>query len=379
MKKLLLSIFTALLVFVPVASVDAFAQEITLNQNASETMNKFIQVTSAIDSDWAGFTISDVEKIYDANLVEYGYVFELVNSDKEGYGIVLNTNGVYTVVEASKDIKSPFSNYDEDYKNVYVTPLEYYVSPVNTSSMLRSTATVFIDTLNGNTISASDFITTSFDYAPETSQQASQQMLQTNLLRAGDNPRETGTVGGVGYVSNKLENYQYIIPTVQGDKQCIPTSLAMALNYLHGIGKITLKGSYAPSVLKNTLYNLMANSTGFVTANATKTVLQSWTSNRNNCSRTVTTRSDGFQPDTFYSVAQDEIDGNYPLVLMFYANKIGYNVNHATTMVGFQTINDRGVVTNYAQVRDPGQSPCPERMIIWNATNVYGYFILYLN
>ena len=71
-----------------------------------------------------------------------------------------------------------------------------------------------------------------------------------------------------------------------------------------------------------------------------------------------------------YFLLKGEINNNNPSVIMFYPAVFGRT--HATTMVGYQIIDG----TNYVTVCDPYQETYSTRTIIWNTSNVYGFFLL---
>lgn len=114
-----------------------------------------------------------------------------------------------------------------------------------------------------------------------------------------------------------------------------------------------------------------------------KNGLRTYTSNRSNCSRTVTLGSTYTYTPTVanWNTIKAEIDDGYPAIAMFKANVFDYNIEHATTMIGYHTIevDDYGNTANYAIVKDLGTTLVPEVSILWTTSNVYGYFILYLN
>lgn len=58
---------------------------------------------------------------------------------------------------------------------------------------------------------------------------------------------------------------------------------------------------------------------------------------------------------------------------MFYDGVVVSGANHATCMVGYRS-SDTG--SNYVIVSDPWETSANTKYIIWNTSNVYGYFIM---
>lgn len=356
MKKILLSILLSA-IFITIMPTTLFAEnrnEITKEELARSVMQTYMQ-----SRDWNSFAITDVEKVYDANLVEYGYVFELSDSDREGYGIVIEFNNNYIFVEGSVETESPFKN-NLGNKNVYTSAFGYFSSPSN----LRSVNTL-VDLTNNEIIEKNQLVNTrvivdSVDVSGATSR----------------NARFQGTI----YLPSYSAKFN---PLVQPNGHaCIPTSATMALKYLSNVGKLSLYGSDLTDIAKR-MHKAMNSSMSTVNDSQAKAGIENYTSNRSNCSRTVTFGSTySYTPNVAnWNTIKTEIDDEYPALTMFRENIVGYGVTHATTMIGYQQIeiDDYGNTANYTIVRDPGKSSVPELTILWTNSNIYGYFILYLN
>lgn len=315
-------------------------------------MTDFISDNQLNDLSWNNIDIISADLLYDANLDCLGYVFELVSSDEKGDGIVVDTGTNYVVVEASQNTPSPYLNYEDNFKKVYTTALNYYV--YNEHS--RSGA--LVDVRDG-TIKTLDEL------------RVKRMNLETFTLNNSRTAKSTNS-----YLSNYA--WQFIHITQQPNKSaCIPTSFAMALRYMDNIGKINLTYSGTNSEMKDSLFTAMENVGGSVGVSATtaQNGIRSWT--KANCSDYYIT----IHTDTFYPTASEynnvtaEIDSDYPVVVMFYDGVLVSGANHATCMFGYS--NSNGV--NYVIVSDPWETVGGTKTVAWNTSNVYGYFILYRN
>lgn len=333
-------------------------------------MNNFINDNIQLgDNDWNNLEIVNYDEIYDANLNAYGYVFELTNNIKEGYGIVLrNSDGKYVITEASSGTPSPYKNNKENL-NVYYTPLEYYsVSSVN---MLSNEITL-TNLKDGKAISSED---ASFEkYSVE---------INTNAKTTRDSSRASAAY--IKSYNSAFEKMTQVDGSTEQYSSCIPVSFAMSLKYLHNIGSLTLSSYYQNKTnIKKYLYS-KANcntSTGCTATNITS-ALKTFSDNYIS-GATIRTRDDGFQPDTKLSIAQDEVDTNCPPIIIFYPGALSTNprANHATTMVGYRTLPESSggqqYDADYIIVVDPMESASSNaKLVLWNSSNVFGYMIIY--
>ena len=247
----------------------------------------------------------------------------------------------------------------ESHQNVYPTALGYYsYNPLSRSvnSFLR------LDT--NESISQEDF---------ENVRVEVDEFNSTSMARS--------SVLSVKYLN--LYGTKFVGIVQPNGSACIPTSSIMALKYLSNTGRLTLNGSNMEQLAEN-LHYAMDSSLGRVTDNEAKTGINSWTSNTANCSRRITFGSTYTYTPTVaaWDPVKTEIDGNYPVICMFKENVVGYDVTHATTMVGYQIVQldtYDNTETYYTIVKDPGTSGVPEKTVLWSVSNIYGYFILYLH
>lgn len=68
----------------------------------------------------------------------------------------------------------------------------------------------------------------------------------------------------------------------------------------------------------------------------------------------------------------NEIDAGYPVVIVFNSVIAGGDIPHANMVYGYESRN--GIIRVHTY--DPLSNG--DRFILWNLTNVYGYFILYV-
>lgn len=325
---------------------------------AYQTMDSFINSNINMgDSEWNDFEIVSYENIYDVNLVHYGYVFELSNGIQDGYGIVVEDDGAYYVVESSNDTQSPYIDNNE--LNVYFTPLEYYSAP---NAMVYSFENTLVNLTDGSTLSS-------------TETKAERYEVNLPSIQPMSVPGES-----FKYISNystKFEKHQQT-----KSSSCIPASFAMSLKYLHNIGSLTLRSPYTNmDNIDNKLYELANCTSSMCYASNIKTAVQSF-SDSYITGATIRTKDDEFQPDTYLSVAQDEVDGNCPPIIIFYKGALNTNPNsnHATTMVGYKTINNDStgnvtVKTSYIVVADPWDKST--KTVMWSSSAVFGYMLIY--
>ena len=349
--KVLLTILLASVCFVPKT---LFAEENNSNSElrlALETMESYLQVRG-----WGNFEPTNPEPLYDADLVKYGYVFELHNGEQEGYGIVVEHGNGYIFAEGSIETASPYKGVTDASKNVYISALGYYSVNENARSLEN-----FVSLRTNETLSREDFLCT--------------------RLEVEEYPLTTAQLSRAAKVIVKLNSYSsnFVSVVQPNGSACIPTSAIMALKYLSNVGRLTLYGSDMTELATN-LHLAMDSGKGFVSDAEAKSGMNTWTSNTANCSRFITLSSTYTYTPTVanWNTIQTSIDSDKPAIAMFKANTIGYNTSHATTMVGYQLASNStsGTSTNYAIVKDPGTSGCPERTIAWTVSNVYGYFIL---
>lgn len=321
---------------------------------ATQAMTSYLETRS-----WEDFELRNPEKILDANLEEYGYVFELHKGTQEGYGIVVKHNNGYVFAEGSVETPSPYKSVPDSCENVYTTAFGYYsYNPLTRSS------NNFLRLNTNENVSKDELVNV---------------RVEIDTFENSNNSRQT--VLSTKYLLRYPISFEGIVQP--NGSACIPTSSIMALKYLSNTGRLTLYGSDLRTLASN-LHYAMDSSLGRVTDAEAKTGINSWTSNTSNCSRRITFGSTYTYTPTVaaWNAVQTEIDGNYPVICMFKENIVGYSVTHATTMVGYQTVQldtyDDNIVY-YTIVKDPGTEGVPEKTVAWSCANIYGYFILYLH
>lgn len=354
MRKVFLSLLgIAILCSLNVSLCLAETQKNVMNQRAVQTMTDFIANNQLTDSSWDNVKITNTDYLYDANLNNLGYVFELDCNDGVGYGIVVDTGTDYVVVEASQNTPSPYLEFAEGFKKVYTTALNYYVYDEQTRS------NSLIDVRDGSHVNPDELRVKRMD---------------TDSFLFGNSSATKSTRSTSSFLNNYA--WQFIHITQQPNTSaCIPASFAMALRYLDNIGKVNLTYSGTNADMKESLYNAMRNygSGPAVTDRTAQSGIKSWT--EENCSDCY------FQIciDTFYPTAAEyadvtaEIDDDFPVIIMFYDGVLVSGADHATCMFGYRVDNG----TNYVIVSDPWETVGGTKTVAWNTSNVYGYFILY--
>lgn len=357
MKKILSVLLSVCLLSISLVSVSAEENDKELELHlASQTMESYLEIR-----DWNNFKISSSEVLYDGNLDEYGFVFELNDGNQEGYGIVIKQDNKYIFVEGSIETVSPFKNLDQSCMNVYTTALNYY--SYNPEQVTRSNR-YFLNLETNEFVFQDEIITPRGQVDMFTN---------NNLSRAA--------VNGTKYLSSYSTNFVGVAQP--NGSACIPTSSIMALKYLSNVGKLTLYGSNLTTLSTN-LHLAMNSSKERVNDCQAKTGIDTWTSNSSNCSKRITFGSTySYSPNVAeWNAVKEEIDGNFPVICMFRENIVGYSTTHATTMVGYQVVQldtYDGQEVYYTIVKDPGNSSVPEKTVAWTYDNIYGYFILYVH
>ena len=376
-KRFISSLLLSTLMFITSSSlIKANSSEISNPSNdfkeATEVVNYYISKSTELgDNFWNGFKITGSHKIYDNQLEEYGYVFNL-NSDKnEGYAIVTCEDNVCSVVEASYDSASPFEDYENTHYLVYCSPLEYLVAE---KSKFKSND-VLVKNVETNETAFID---------GSTKVRFINEMAITRSV-----PGET-----VGYISK----YQtkFIAIHQNKDYNCVATSMAMCLKYLQNMGtiEINISGDKNPSVklIRNKITDCYDDTNG--NDNIVREAIKEFS--RNFCNSKISTEGNGFwgnspQTDITFQTVINEINSNCPLVMMFNPGRVDsdINVNHATACVGYKTLNNTstgGVTFNYTIVRMPNvRSEKDEydniatKQVAWNYTNVHGYYLVYIS
>lgn len=319
---------------------------------ATETLDNYLNTG---DDYWKDFTVYSIKELVDPAMNDYGYVFDLVsNSNKYGYVIVLDVGGMFAVIESCFESKSPYlENSDKGDVYIYGGPLSYYMT-----EDLKVNPSVF------------DVSTNSYVEINHGSFERIQANQAVQFARSSSHASKYLT----GYSSNfeKIQQHNNI--------SCIPTSMAMALKYLHNSGQINITSSSLrnTSTLAITLYNNMYSSQypNMIEASHVAPGLAA-TITRSTCANKVTTNSGVFS-NLSYGTLVEEINGDYPVVLMFLGDSnfgstyIGTNANHATTLVGYRADTSG----NYVRVVDPLQAV--EKELRWLPERTLGYFILYV-
>lgn len=356
MKKLIIGLIClSFLVLNGFSYVNA-EKSIDTEREAIQTMHNFLDENSNVDESWADFEIVGHEKLYDGNLDDYGYVFELAKSDERGYGIVVDNDSSYVVVEASPDSPSPYSEYGERYNKVYTTALNYYVS----DKYVRSNT--LIDVRKETILTVDDLSVKRMTFEPSVS------LMQSSSTFANT----------TDYLDNYSTKFEFV--TQQTNTQaCIPASFTMALIYWDNIGKISVCFDGTNAEMKESLFDYMENVGGSiaVSARTAQEGIEDWTSEY--CSDFyITIEIDNFSPTmSEFANLSSQISSNNPLVVMFYGGVITTGtVQHATCMVGYVS---RDTGNNYVIVSDPWETTENTKYVVYNTDNVYGYFILERN
>lgn len=350
-KKLIKLLLVLFIVFSTNQDV-VMADETLSLSDAINTMENYISESVNVgDNDWLGFHIKSYSDIYDANLNKYGFVFELSNNTKNGYGIVVkNVDNSYIVVEASNENESPYA-YNFDNLNVYYTPLEYY----SYSSVSLASETKELNNL--------------IDYSSISSEKVSFDRFVYNQNKSTTRAVETSYKLVSQYYS-KFEKHKQNSST-----SCVPSSFAMSLKYLHNIGSLTLSTTYQNMTNIETKLCSLAGCVGSKCyASSIKSAVKTFSDNYIT-GAVIRTKDDAFYPDRTLSEARTEINNNCPPIIILHAGVLSTNPNdsHAVTMVGYKKVN--GNYTNYIEVVDPWDGI--KKSVLWNDDNVWGYMLIY--
>lgn len=104
-------LFTIILVLCLIVSGSGstiFADENSKRQSLDAAIDAMQEYIMCGNENWSGFEIISEHSLKNGKTEEIGYVFELKNGDKNGYGIVIEDNVGYLAVEASSRTSSPF-------------------------------------------------------------------------------------------------------------------------------------------------------------------------------------------------------------------------------------------------------------------------------
>ena len=329
-------------------------EKLFVNAEAVNVMEEFIYTNSQVDDMWNEMSIRDVDELYDGNLNFYGYVFDLAREGTIGYGIVVDSGVGYVVAEASPDEQSPYHQYS-GFRKIYTTALNYYVQ----NTFTRSNQVIKVD---DNTLLNLDDL------------QVKRMSFSTTASTRNVSSTYATTTR---YLGNYSANFEFVTQK-PNTKACIPASFAMALIYWENAGKIQIAFDGTNAEMKESLYNYMKNTGGSVAVSAgtAEIGIESWTLAY--CSDFyVTIEIDNFYPTASeFSNLTAQINNNNPTVVMFYDGVVVSGANHATCMVGYRS-SDTG--SNYVIVSDPWETSANTKYIIWNTSNVYGYFIMEKN
>ena len=353
MKKLIIGFICLSFLGLNVFSCVNAENLIDTESEAIQAMRDFLDENSIADDSWVDFEIVSYEKLHDGNLVDYGYVFELANSNEEGYGIVVESNSSYVVVEASPDSPSPYSEYGDRYDKVYTTALNYYVS----DKYVRSNT--LIDVREKTTLTTDDLSVKRMTFEPSVS------LMQSSSTFANT----------TDYLDNYSASFEFVTQQ-PNTTACIPASFTMALVYWNNIGKISVWYDGTNAEMKESLFDYMENVGGSiaVSAGTAQKGIKEWTEKY--CSDYyVTIEINHFYPTADeFSVLVSQISSNNPIVVMFYGGVIiSGTTKHATCMVGYVS---RDTGNNYVIVCDPWQTSANTKYVVYDTNNVYGYFIL---
>ena len=342
----LFTVILALCLIVSGSGSTIFAEENSKRQSLDAAIDVMEEYILSGNENWRGFEIVSEHSLKNGHKEEIGYVFELKNGDKNGYGIVIEDNVGYLVVEASSRTSSPYEK-NKEFGSTYI-----YTGPLN----------YFID----------NDLTDTTVYDIQNKKSTNILILNNNSMNYVRSPKAKATI-----TTKYLSSYNWNFETTQQPNgiACIPTSMAMALKYLHNSGQINITSSSLRNIeiLAQTLYNNMYSSqypnmieASHVAPGLADTITSS------TCANKVTTDYGVFGNSMRYGDLKAEIDGNYPAVVMFEGGVLA-SVEHATTLVGYKTTT----FFDYVIVVDPLDET--EKEIAWgDASSFYGYYILYV-
>ena len=293
------------------------------------------------DKEWIEYDISSFDDIYGINQNRIGVVAELKGPSSEGYAIILIKENLSLVVEASKEIPSPYKKVLKNQK--------YYIYPFGYFSKMKQS---FINLSTGRIES------------PEKASLSDPASFNV-ILRSV--PSQTKYL--LNYTSWFEKTGQH------NSYSCVPTSFAMTFKYLHNRGRLTLSGGMDNiNTAKIKLYDIMKNSAGLCRENNISNGVSTFGNLYSNKSL-----STNLNQNCIFSTAVSEINSSFPVVLLFNGGTPNmYSVNHATTMVGYKNNVDSfgNITASYAIVVDPGSGSGVTKTMAWSNQYLYGYYIL---
>lgn len=68
---------------------------------------------------------AEKEAVYDVDLQKLGFVYDFYANGRNGYAIVIGTNGQYEAIEFFFDAKNPYASVEKEEKRIYVTTMVY--------------------------------------------------------------------------------------------------------------------------------------------------------------------------------------------------------------------------------------------------------------
>ena len=362
--KRIITMFVAF--FVIASNTNVYAVNETNIDRSLSALRYFVDRSVELgDVYWQGFSITDYEPVVDNQFEEYGYVFNLVSDTNEGYAIVTCENNMCSVVEASFDGPSPYKGYEKTHHLIYCSPLEYF-------------------TVEKNKAKSGSLLIKNIETKETVSVDKSKKVRFVNKAIARAVPGET-----TQYISQYSTKFNAINQNT--NYNCVATSMAMCLRYLHNIGTISIgigsDTNPSATTIRDKITSYYSSNNGY--DSVVRPAINTFGTNF--CSPKISTRGDGFwgnneQTDISFQTVIDEINSNCPLVMMFNPGRVdsSITVNHATACVGYKTINNDstgGLTIKYTIVRMPNvssSSTVATKQVAWNYTNVHGYYLVYI-
>ena len=315
---------------------------------AKDTAVKYIE--RAVDSgekQWEGHVIINSSKLYDSNYNEIGFDFGTRNERNSGYLFAIKVQDQYEIIESSYDVRSPFA-LDRNKYRIYAGPTFYYSS---------------------NNIDSKEL----YSIVEKRNVIKSEMHLFKNIFDENSQKNLPDPI----YFTKYLNTYNNNFVSIPQDSsyKCVPTSFAMGLRYLHNKGSLSISINNN-STMRDKLFTLMNGTTSGTFTPGIRLGLDSFTNTYS--TRRVTTNDGVWGSSRSFSTIKQEIDDDYPAVIVFGAGTFSFNpgVNHACTLVGYKydgTLNTSN--HKYVIVSDPWDQGT--KTVAWSY--VLGYFILYVH
>ncbi len=159
MKKLAICILMAIMLCAVVLGSGIIAQASTIEEECDTVF--FEVLNCALQDKGVATSTNTVTKtpLYDIDLNQLGYLYDITLEDSHGYAIVVNVSGIFDVVELYLDATNPYENHQG--QAVYVSAFTYLVY-INSQFVEATTGIVLDDqavaSLRANALYSTDYV-----------------------------------------------------------------------------------------------------------------------------------------------------------------------------------------------------------------------------